>query len=100
MGHKTFFSFFFFNKMKKSAPIWKADKDFSECALCTLSFTISRRKHHCRYCGEIVCDLCSNYRTNKLEFYKDKDFKRICFSCATELNHLKPDIFPLNLSSN
>ncbi|KAI9908499.1 hypothetical protein PsorP6_004616 [Peronosclerospora sorghi] len=31
-------------------------KDGPNCYLCVKAFTVFRRKHHCRVCGEIVCD--------------------------------------------
>ena len=41
---------------------WKSDSDVSECARCQTKFGILKRKHHCRQCGDIFCDDCSNYQ--------------------------------------
>ncbi|KAI7336466.1 hypothetical protein KC315_g2750 [Hortaea werneckii] len=35
---------------------WKPDTMASDCAVCHQSFTWFFRRHHCRRCGDIVCD--------------------------------------------
>jgi TCP-1/cpn60 chaperonin family/FYVE zinc finger len=42
-------------------PDWMPDELYKSCALCEAPFTIFRRKHHCRYCGQIFCNVCSSY---------------------------------------
>ena len=44
------------------APVWKPDASSSKCSLCATPFSVFFRKHHCRLCGEVVCDPCSNTR--------------------------------------
>eukprot|EP00968_Pinguiococcus_pyrenoidosus_P013784 scaffold1247_cov251-Pinguiococcus_pyrenoidosus.AAC.20 len=42
---------------------WRDDAEVEVCAQCKQSFsTISRRRHHCRRCGDIFCDNCSSKR--------------------------------------
>eukprot|EP00041_Stephanoeca_diplocostata_P016724 m.330412 g.330412 ORF g.330412 m.330412 type:complete len:239 (-) comp20460_c1_seq8:1971-2687(-) len=45
---------------------WQDDKDADVCSepICGVSFTLSRRRHHCRYCGRVFCDVCSNKKVN------------------------------------
>jgi len=54
------------------APVWIPD-DFSERCMvpqCMKKFNMMRRRHHCRYCGRLICGDCSK---NKLpHFHKDK----------------------------
>ena len=41
---------------------WKPDDDFSCCPICHVKFGFFTRKHHCRNCGNVVCDDCSKER--------------------------------------
>ncbi len=34
---------------------WQADKEATECVECGRKFTLTRRRHHCRFCGRIFC---------------------------------------------
>lgn len=40
----------------EKAPAWV---DGSECHRCRVAFGITRRRHHCRHCGQIFCSSCS-----------------------------------------
>jgi hypothetical protein len=43
-----------------SRVAWKRDEDAPACHVCKSNFSFPmRRKHHCRACGEVVCDPCS-----------------------------------------
>jgi hypothetical protein len=44
------------------APLWRPDSAETSCELCTVDFTVARRRHHCRRCGALVCDKCSPHR--------------------------------------
>jgi len=41
---------------------WKADALVNACEKCRKSFSMVRRKHHCRRCGGIFCDACTKKR--------------------------------------
>ncbi|KAF6035125.1 hypothetical protein EB796_006566 [Bugula neritina] len=41
---------------------WADDDLVTECKSCEKSFNLSRRKHHCRNCGDIFCNECSDHR--------------------------------------
>mmetsp|Transcript_25986 Transcript_25986/g.41835 ORF Transcript_25986/g.41835 Transcript_25986/m.41835 type:complete len:394 (+) Transcript_25986:98-1279(+) len=43
---------------------WHAKKDHATCNLCSKNFSLLRHKHHCRYCGRVVCSACSKGRAN------------------------------------
>lgn len=45
-----------------SATRWEVDCDVDACRRCARRFTLFFRKHHCRRCGQIVCDTCSSHR--------------------------------------
>ncbi|ORX49071.1 FYVE/PHD zinc finger protein [Hesseltinella vesiculosa] len=42
--------------------IWENDRQASECRRCNRRFNFLVRRHHCRRCGQIVCDRCSSHR--------------------------------------
>ncbi|KAK7082952.1 Rabenosyn-5 [Halocaridina rubra] len=48
---------------EKSIVMWADDKDVPLCPFCARSFNIARRRHHCRLCGGIMCDECSEFLT-------------------------------------
>ncbi|EXX79916.1 uncharacterized protein OCT59_021526 [Rhizophagus irregularis] len=39
---------------------WMADDTCRECYDCKATFTMLRRKHHCRICGQIFCSKCAS----------------------------------------
>jgi hypothetical protein len=39
---------------------WEHDDHVATCKLCTKDFSVARRKHHCRRCGKIFCNECSD----------------------------------------
>ncbi len=47
--------------IKNKGIIWEDDKKVNSCRKCKTGFGWLVRKHHCRYCGCIFCDTCSNY---------------------------------------
>ncbi len=44
------------------APVWVPDSIASACAVCAAGFGFFSRRHHCRACGRVVCDGCSQAR--------------------------------------
>jgi hypothetical protein len=41
---------------------WVPDKDSTTCQSCDAKFTTLSRRHHCRFCAELVCGACSSRR--------------------------------------
>ncbi|KAM8847826.1 RUN and FYVE domain-containing protein 1 [Synchiropus picturatus] len=39
---------------------WLKDDEATQCKQCQKEFSIARRKHHCRNCGDIYCSSCSS----------------------------------------
>ncbi|EPZ32793.1 hypothetical protein O9G_000868 [Rozella allomycis CSF55] len=65
----------------KLAPIWMADSTTDKCVLCNKTFTLIWRRHHCRFCGHLICSTCSS---NKIPVLADKEktaVHRICIKC-------------------
>lgn len=75
---------------------WMNDSFVSECLNCFKPFTAFRRKHHCRFCGQIFCSACTifisyiQYKEQRRDIevknilsYKDK--LRVCKSCYSDV---------------
>lgn len=67
---------------------WVDDSDVSHCEFCMNRFSLTKRKHHCRLCGKIMCSNCSKFLTfpfaskkifrnceNGFIFYFEKNFQ-------------------------
>ncbi|RCH99978.1 hypothetical protein CU098_006300 [Rhizopus stolonifer] len=48
--------------LPRSQRVWELDRHASECRRCHRRFNFLIRRHHCRRCGQIVCDKCSSHR--------------------------------------
>jgi hypothetical protein len=66
-------------------PVWVPDELVSHCP-CSLQFTIIRRRHHCRNCGQIYCNNCSN-NFIPLACYGYLKPVRVCNVCHQQLQH-------------
>ena len=43
---------------------WMSDSAVKNCHNCDKEFSLTRRRHHCRYCGQIFCWKCAPLRPN------------------------------------
>ncbi|XP_035671590.1 RUN and FYVE domain-containing protein 2-like [Branchiostoma floridae] len=91
MGHKLSESKLKMEDMKEALKdelkfnqdkVWTDDKDVTECRQCEKLFSVSRRKHHCRNCGGIFCNDCSD---NKMPLPSSAKPVRVCDHCHTKL---------------
>eukprot|EP01064_Diplonema_japonicum_P003064 TRINITY_DN1201_c0_g4_i1.p1 TRINITY_DN1201_c0_g4~~TRINITY_DN1201_c0_g4_i1.p1 ORF type:complete len:757 (+),score=138.38 TRINITY_DN1201_c0_g4_i1:130-2400(+) len=57
---------------------WLEDKKVKKCGACLRSFTLTKRKHHCRACGDIFCNSCSKGAMS-VDGYKGS--VRVCNKC-------------------
>lgn len=63
----------------QTPPEW--DNQSGSCALCTKDFGVINRRHHCRLCGDSICDSCSLSRL-VIPFQKYGNFpQRVCDNC-------------------
>ncbi|XP_061773946.1 FYVE, RhoGEF and PH domain-containing protein 4a isoform X7 [Nerophis ophidion] len=72
-------------ELGKRAPRWIRDNEVTMCMKCKESFNaLTRRRHHCRACGYVVCWKCSDNKV-PLEYDGNKVNKvcRDCFSILT-----------------
>lgn len=61
---------------------WQRDEAVETCPLCRLvGFDALKRKHHCRRCGTVVCELCSPAK-EPLPLYAYDAPVRVCRDCA------------------
>ena len=87
--------------VSRARPRWVTDEEAAGCMVCTAEFSFFVRRHHCRYCGSVVCGDCFALRTlradrwlseepgHPLETLRDPArFElpeiRVCFSCSRE----------------
>ncbi|XP_064328327.1 FYVE, RhoGEF and PH domain-containing protein 2 [Phalacrocorax carbo] len=62
------------------APQWVRDNLVTMCMRCKEPFNaITRRRHHCRACGYVVCARCSDYKA-ELQ-YDGNRLNRVCQEC-------------------
>uniref|UniRef100_A0A3Q4HKS1 FYVE, RhoGEF and PH domain containing 4a n=1 Tax=Neolamprologus brichardi TaxID=32507 RepID=A0A3Q4HKS1_NEOBR len=67
-------------ELGKRAPRWIRDNEVTMCMKCKESFNaITRRRHHCRACGYVVCWKCSDYKA-PLEYDGNK-MNKVCKDC-------------------
>eukprot|EP00117_Sycon_ciliatum_P010764 scpid54053/ scgid0522/ Zinc finger FYVE domain-containing protein 1; Double FYVE-containing protein 1; SR3; Tandem FYVE fingers-1 len=59
---------------------WVADKDITQCSVCSQDFNEKLLLHHCRACGNGVCDGCSQKRRTVPDRGWDMDV-RVCDKC-------------------
>uniref|UniRef100_A0A8C4VJI9 FYVE, RhoGEF and PH domain containing 2 n=1 Tax=Gopherus evgoodei TaxID=1825980 RepID=A0A8C4VJI9_9SAUR len=78
-------------ELGRRAPQWVRDKLVTMCMRCKEPFNaITRRRHHCRACGYVVCARCSDYRV-PLKYDGNRP-NRVCLECYIFLTgHLLPE---------
>ena len=70
------------SRAEKYGVEWEADEDRMECSICRAEFHLLRRRHHCRKCGQIVCNACSKWRERVTTSDGEvKKGKRVCDHC-------------------
>ena len=56
------------------------------CPHCDAIFTLSKRRHHCRLCGDVFCDPCSSHRVDlPLEGPEFEKPVRVCDFCNKDI---------------
>lgn len=69
-------------KKVNDKKFWMPDKSVNKCYDCQALFTVFKRKHHCRICGQIFCWKCSNNFIEGSEFNHTGRI-RVCSLCLT-----------------
>ncbi|XP_055804094.1 protein FREE1-like [Solanum dulcamara] len=79
-----------FDWMKLMRPLneekdhWVPDEAVRKCTACGTDFSAFVRRHHCRNCGDIFCDKCTQGRT-ALTADEDAQPVRVCDQCMAEV---------------
>lgn len=63
---------------------WVKDSEVVCCRACEKDFSILRRKHHCRSCGDIFCKDCSS-RQALIPESQYRNPERVCDSCYEKI---------------
>lgn len=63
----------------KIPPVWVPDQEANVCMQCQHKFTLLKRRHHCRACGQVLCSVCCSQKF-KLEFLSNLE-SRVCVQC-------------------
>mmetsp|Transcript_11815 Transcript_11815/g.35567 ORF Transcript_11815/g.35567 Transcript_11815/m.35567 type:complete len:1231 (+) Transcript_11815:605-4297(+) len=66
-----------------------------KCMCCrTVSFTVRKRKHHCRFCGLVVCNNCSRGRRMHPKYKKEERICRLCTGHQRPWPDSPPPVIP------
>ena len=70
---------------KQLKQFWMPDKFCKVCYACEEPFTMYRRRHHCRMCGQVFCNNCSSYSIDGALF-NVPGLVRACQVCSEQAN--------------
>lgn len=69
----------------ETPPRWIPDHEVKNCMSCVTPFTPFRRRHHCRNCGGVFCNICSKSQ-KPLPKYGLIKAVRVCRDCFEDEN--------------
>lgn len=70
----------------RSREEWISRAERSACAICQRGFGTTRRHHHCRLCGEVICGSCVLVRKARRHAGDKKSIKtKVCLQCVTAI---------------
>ena len=73
------------------APEWIPDEEVQECQTCLRPFTLTFRRHHCRGCGKIFCNICSKQKCLLPPLFGFQDGpERVCDRCSKQFFPYEP----------
>jgi hypothetical protein len=72
---------------------WVPDAAANECAVCSRSFSVVVRRHHCRRCGQLCCRRCSAEKSSVPERGFGKP-SRVCDLCLIVLRAKSREVSP------
>ncbi|KAL5198154.1 hypothetical protein ABZP36_001666 [Zizania latifolia] len=84
-NEKKGFDWMFAKPVDEVKDHWVPDEAAKKCYSCAVDFSPFNRRHHCRNCGEIFCDKCSQGR-NALTAKDNAPLVRVCDRCLAEVS--------------
>ncbi|KAJ1291545.1 hypothetical protein BS78_02G323500 [Paspalum vaginatum] len=81
---KKGFDWMFTKPVDEVKDHWVPDEVAKKCHSCAVDFSPFNRRHHCRNCGEIFCDKCSQGRI-ALTAEDNAPLVRVCDRCMAEV---------------
>uniref|UniRef100_A0A669D624 FYVE, RhoGEF and PH domain containing 1 n=1 Tax=Oreochromis niloticus TaxID=8128 RepID=A0A669D624_ORENI len=76
-------------ELGKRAPTPIREKEVTLCMKCQEPFnSITKRRHHCKACGHVVCGKCSEFRARLS--YDNNRTNRVCIDCYATLVGVSP----------
>ena len=82
-----------YRSLAVSRPVYEPDGP--ECSICNQRFGVIKRRHHCRLCGALVCDACSEKRADLRQLSSDGAAwgaeERVCDGCERLANIFHQD---------
>ncbi|KAL5197024.1 hypothetical protein ABZP36_000536 [Zizania latifolia] len=84
-NEKKGFDWMFAKPVAEVKDHWVPDEAAKKCYSCAVDFSPFNRRHHCRNCGEIFCDKCSQGRT-ALTAEDNAPLVRVCDRCMAEVS--------------
>ncbi|KAM6959381.1 WD repeat and FYVE domain-containing protein 3 [Aplochiton taeniatus] len=71
---------------RSAADHWVKDELVDSCSGCTVRFSLTERRHHCRNCGQLFCQKCSRFQS-EIKRLKISSPVRVCLNCYYNLQH-------------
>jgi hypothetical protein len=80
----------------RSQGEWVKDEDCKNCTDCNAKFSMLKRKHHCRWCGDIFCSECSRHTAQTARIGREhakgnEKTCRVCEGCSLLLQRGRED---------
>ncbi|XP_024909182.1 WD repeat and FYVE domain-containing protein 3 isoform X1 [Cynoglossus semilaevis] len=71
---------------RSAADHWVKDEQVDNCSSCSVRFSLTERRHHCRNCGQLFCQRCSRFQS-EIRRLKISSPVRVCQNCFYNLQH-------------
>ena len=71
-----------------NAPKWLSDAEVEKCTGCAQPFDLFHRRHHCRHCGNVLCEQCTAHRVSIPHLQYSKPV-RVCSTCSESIKLIR-----------